>query len=109
MKKKIDLKLVVATTIWANVGNSDMPLWRPVNSKEYVVNNFDHEPTIEDLGKAVEEASHKIQGGDEITREIISGWQLYLKDALTHSEFFQLNMNGNVDFPPTDLTIANAE
>lgn len=104
-KNKIDLKLVVTTSIWANVGNAEVPLWRSVGTKEYIVKYFTQEPSLEEIGKCVEESIHILQGGDVNTREILSGWQLYLKDAMTHSEFFQVNLNGNIDFPPTDITI----
>lgn len=104
-RNKIDLKLVVATAIWANVGNEDVPLWRSVGSKEYIIKYFDEEPTLETIGECVANSNHIIQGGDANMREIILGWQLYLKDAMTHSEFFQMNLNGNVDFPPTDITL----
>ena len=103
-RNKVDLKLVVATSIWANAGTDDMPLWSAIGSNEYIVAYFDQEPTIEEIGQIVADKIHTIQGGDPSRREILSGWQLYLKDALTHSEFLQLNMNGNVDFPPTDIT-----
>ena len=104
-KNKIDLKLVVTTSIWANVGNEEVPLWRSIGTKEYIVKHFTQEPSLEEIGKSVEESIHILQGGDGNTREILSGWQLYLKDAMTHSEFFQVNLNGNIDFPPTDITI----
>lgn len=104
-RNKVDLKLVVATNIWINTGNEDMPLWKVVGGKEYIVEYFTQEPTIEEIGKVVADKIHFIQGGDSSSREILAGWQLYLKDAMTHSEFFQLNLNGNVDFPPTDITV----
>jgi hypothetical protein len=101
---EINLKLVVCTRIWSNQGTPDLPMWRTMGGKEYIVKYFDHEPTIEEIGNAVADAEHMIVTLDTGFKETVDGWQLYLTDNMTNNEYFQLTHNNAIDFPANDIT-----
>ncbi len=105
---ELDLKLVATTLIWTNSGTEDMPLWRCTGGKEYVISKFDHEPTLAEIGKVVDERRHLIENHYKEYHETLSGWQLYLTNSMTHNEFLQYNVSQSVDFPATDLTEVDA-
>ena len=99
------LKLVASTKIFKNIGTTDVPMWRCVGGNEYIIDRFDKEPKWHKVGEAVTQFQHILQSKlDQSVTEIYSGFDLYENDTLTHSEFFQLENGGTVDFPAEDLT-----
>ena len=55
----LKLKLVVTTMIWSNSATDEMPLWKTVGGKEYIIARFDYEPTITEIGKACEDSQDR--------------------------------------------------
>ena len=104
----LNLKLVATTLIWTNAGTEDMPLWRSTGGKEYIIARFDYEPSLQEVGKVVDEKRHLIENHYPQIHETLSGWQLYFDDAMTHNEFLQYHLAQSVDFPATDLTEVDA-
>lgn len=99
------LKLVATTKIYKNVGNYDLPMWRCVDSNEYIIKRFDSEPSWKDVGEAVSNFQHILEGKLESdVKEIYAGFELYDNNSLTHCEFFQLESSGSIDFPAEDAT-----
>jgi hypothetical protein len=106
---ELNLKLVVSSFVWANVGSADLPLWKTVGAKEYIVKYFTGEPTFEMINEELDKVSHMFEGGDNSVRETVAGFEVYFADAPTNSETFQANLNGAIDFPPIDLTTVDVE
>jgi hypothetical protein len=99
------LKLVATTKVYKNVGNLEVPMWRCVDSNEYVIKRFNKEPKWTDVGKAVQDFQHILEGKLEIdVKEIYAGFEIYDNNSLTHSENFQLQNGGTIDFPASDAT-----
>ena len=100
------LKLVATTKIYKNVGGMDVPLWRCVGGGEYILKRFDEEPKWKEVGEAVNSFQHILEGKLAIdVKEIYGGFELYDNNSLTHSENFQLQHGGTIDFPAEDATI----
>lgn len=108
-EEDLPLKLIIASHTWANVGNTDMPLWKIVGGKEYLGGFFKGPPTMEEIVQQVQKVAHMFEGGSFDQRETVAGWQIYLADMPTNSEQFQLNLNGAVDFPPINLLEIDVE
>jgi len=101
----MSLKLVASTKVFQNIGSLDMPMWKCVDGKEYIVGYFDEEPTWKEAGEVINKFIHYLEGNLSIdTKEIYSGFDLYEKGKMTHCEFFQLDSSGVIDFPAKDLT-----
>jgi hypothetical protein len=105
---ELSLKLVVTTMIWANSATEEMPLWKTVGGKEYIVARFDHEPSLDEIGRACENKRHLIETHTKQFHETLSGWQLYLDQNITHNEYLQYSLTEQVEFPAIDLTEIDA-
>ena len=105
----IELKLVVSSFVWVNVGSQDLPLWKVIGGKEYIVKYFRGEPTFEMINEELDKVAHMFEGGDAFNRETVAGFEVYFADAPTNSEMFQVNRNGAIDFPPIDLTLVDVQ
>ena len=104
-----ELKLVVSSFVWMNVGSQDLPLWKTIGAKEYIVKYFTGDPTFEMINEELDKVAHMFEGGDAAMRETVAGFEVYFADAPTNSEMFQINLNGAIDFPPIDLTQVDVE
>lgn len=103
--EELHLKLVVSSFVWANVGSQDLPLWKTVGGKEYIIKYFSGEPTFEMINQELDKVAHMFEGGDTMVRETVAGFEIYFADAPTNSELLQVNLNGAIDFPPIDLSV----
>jgi hypothetical protein len=106
--EELNLKLVATTALWANSATDDMPLWKTIGAKEYVIARFDVEPTLEQIGKACEAKRHLIETHTKQFHETLSGWQLYLDQNVTHNEYLQYSLTEQIEFPAIDLTEIDA-
>lgn len=105
-----DLKVVASTRVWESKGSTpEFPMWQPIGSNEYIIGYMEIEdgvePSLKAVGAMVQELSHILEG--RLTPkvvEIYSGFDIYLKDNLTHNEQFQLNQGDQIDFPAEDIT-----
>ena len=98
------LKLVACTKLWNNIGNAEVPMWRAVGGNEYVIHRFEEEPTFKDIGEAVNKFMHVLEGRiNQGVVETYTGFELYDLTSLTHSENFQLENGGPIDFPAEDV------
>lgn len=99
------LKLVAITKVYRNIGSVETPMWRPVDVNEYIVAWLTKKPTWPDVGKAINNFAHMLEGKiDELHKEVYCGFEIYDQSALTHSENFLLQTTGTIDFPVKDLT-----
>lgn len=99
------LKIVATTKVFTNIGSNEMPLWKPIGAKEYIVARIDHEPTWKEVGEIISSFMHMIEGLVSLDSvEVYSGFEIYNDASLTHSENFQLQQTANIDFPAQDIT-----
>jgi len=104
----LKLKLVITTALWANSATEDMPLWKTVGSKEYILARFDEEPTLEQIARVCQEKAHLVETHTKQFHETLSGWQLYLDQNATHNEYLQYSLTEQIEFPAIDLTEIDA-
>ena len=101
----MELKLVAITKIYKNIGTDEMPMWRHVDGNEYIISFLDEEPTWPKIGEEISKFQHILEGKIEAdVKEVYVGFELFPKDSLTHSEVFQLETGGTIDFPAQDAT-----
>jgi len=100
------LKVVATTRVWqANGVSKEFPMWTPVGSNEYIIGYTEEEPTLSEIGRFVDQFQHTLEGKvTESVVEVFSGYEVYLKESLTHNEHFQLKYGDEIDFPATDVT-----
>lgn len=99
------LKLVASTKIFKNIGSIEVPMWRCVDGNEYIIKRFDDEPKWSEVGEAVTNFQHILEGRLDVdVKEVYSGFELYVNESLTHGENFQLQNGGTIDFPAEDVT-----
>ncbi len=109
-KTQLNLKLVAQTRIWSNLGDTDMPLWRPSGGKEYLICRFKKEPTFYEIAEAIELNKHKIETREQFVQEVYVGYDLFMDESMTHNEAFQYYLNkGSIDFETKDLTEISGE
>ena len=72
----LELKLVVSSFVWINVGSQDLPLWKTVGAKEYIVKYFRGEPTFEMINEELDKVAHMFEGGDAGMRETVAGFEV---------------------------------
>ena len=105
------LKVVACTNIWeAKGGSRDFPMWQSVGSREYIIGRTNKVPTLEEIGAMITSLQHILEG--RITPsviEVISGWEVYEQNNLTHNENFQLKYGDAIDFPAEDITNIQVE
>jgi len=101
----MNLKLVAITKIYKNIGSEDLPMWRHVDGHEYIIAFFDKEPAWQEVGEEINKFQHILEGKIEVdVKELYVGFELFSSDSLTHSESFQLQTGGTIDFPAQDVT-----
>lgn len=98
-------KLVVTSTVWENQGTAELPLWKPSHAQEYIVAYFQGEPTFELIYDHLQKIHELFDSDNNLMVETVAGYQVYFLQAPTNSEFFQIERNGSIDFPPIDLTL----
>ena len=100
------LKVVATTRVWqANGASKDFPMWTPVGSNEYIIGYTEEEPTLSEIGRFVDQFQHTLEGKvTDTVVEVLSGYEVYMKESLTHNEHFQLKYGDEIDFPATDVT-----
>ena len=104
------LKLVASTKIFQNYGNAEVAMWRTVGGNEYIIARFEEKPTWEQIGEACNKFMHALEGKTQANvTEIFAGFDMFDNDSLTHSEHFQLEQGGTIDFPAEDLTRLDIE
>lgn len=106
--EELNLKLVATTALWANSATDDMPLWKTIGAKEYIIARFDEEPSLDQIGRACESKRHLIETHTKQFHETLSGWQLYLDKNVTHNEYLQYSLTEQIEFPAIDLTEIDA-
>ena len=102
----MQLKVVACTNIWEAKGETkDFPMWQSVGSREYIVGRTKEVPTLEEIAVIITSLQHILEGRITPTViEVISGYEVYERENLTHNENFQLKYGDCIDFPAEDIT-----
>jgi len=102
-------KLLISTQVYenyawdenGNLGTGDKAYWKPKGGDDYVVKNFkggDEAATM-----AVMALREKIESDNDAYRESIISWKIVADDYLTQYERDQLEYDGKIMFPSTEL------
>ena len=96
-------KLLIVTQVLENYGSEDNPFWKAKGSNEYVVKNFTAFTTV---NATVQSLRHEIEIDNPFCSEYIVSWEVVDDDYLTDFERSQLEYEGRIDFPATELELA---
>lgn len=94
-------KLVIFTQVFENYGSADTPHWKPKGGSDYVVKNVDECNLISIIGRVC----IQIETDNEYFREHLLGWEVVADDYLTQFERDQLEFEGEITCPATELTV----
>ncbi len=102
-------KLLIITQVYENYGAHDWDgegqvpeYWKAKGGCEYVVKNID----VNSAAVLVEQVAPQIERNGGYYREHILAWEVVADDYLTEFEQSQLEYEGRIDHPATELTVA---
>jgi hypothetical protein len=107
------MKLLITTQVYENyawnedgtsVGTGDAAYWKAKGGNDYVVRNFDPERYAP--GLVVELVRPRVESNSDYVRESIVDWSVVNDDYLTEFERDQLEYEGRITFPATELELA---
>jgi len=106
------MKLLITTQVYENyawredgsLGTGDDAYWKAKGGDEYVIRGVD--PLTVAPGLLVEQVRGRIEHDSDGYREHIVDWQLVADDYLTEYEQSQLEYEGRIVYPATELEIA---
>ena len=106
------MKLLITTQVYENyawredgsLATGDDAYWKAKGGDEYVIRGVD--PLTVAPGLLVEQVCGRIEHDSDAYREHILDWQLVADDYLTQYEQDQLEYDGRIDYPATELEIA---
>jgi hypothetical protein len=96
-------KLLIVTQVLENYGSEDNPWWKAKGGSEYVIKNFTAFSTV---NATVQSVRHQIEIDHAFCSEYIVSWEVVADDYLTDFERSQLEYEGRIDFPATELELA---
>ena len=102
-------KLLITTQVYENyawredgtLGTGDDAYWKAKGGNDYVIKNFRGDDTI-----AVMAVRSQIETENDGYREHIVDWSIVADDYLTEFERSQLEYDGEITFPATELEVA---
>jgi hypothetical protein len=102
------MKLVISTQVYENYGAHDWDgtgecpqYWKAKGGSDYAIKRF--KGGDEEAVKAIFCLRPKIESDDDFYRESILSWNLVDDDYLTEFEQSQLDYEGKIRFPVTEL------
>jgi len=107
------MKLLITTQVYENyawnedgttIGTGDAAYWKAKGGNDYVIRNFD--PTRYAPGIVVELVRPRVESNNDYVREHIVDWSVVEDDYLTQFEQDQLEYDGKIMFPATELAVA---
>lgn len=103
-------KLLITTQVYENYGAHDWDgkgacpqYWKAKGGNDYVIRGVDECDMIEVI---VDRVRGKIECDNEAFREHIIGWSVVADDYLTQFERDQLEYDGRIVYPATELEVA---
>lgn len=106
------MKLVITTQVYENyawnedgsIGTGEDAYWKAKGGNDYVISNFD--PLQYAPGIIVEMVRPKVESDNDYFREHIIDWSVEADDYLTEFERSQLEYEGRIVYPATELAVA---
>ena len=95
-------KLMITTQVLENYGSEEQPFWKYKGGSDYVVRNFTE---FNRVNHVVAELRPQIEIDNAFCCEYIVSWSVEDDDYLTDFERSQLEYEGRIDFPPTELEL----
>jgi hypothetical protein len=95
------MKLLITTQVYENYGEVDDPHWKAKGGNDYVV------PSI-DVNAAAEIAAQvrpQIEQNNDYFYEYVIGWEVVADDYLTEFERSQLEYEGKITYPATEILV----
>ena len=95
-------KLMITTQVLENYGSLEQPFWKAKGGSDYVVRNF---TDFNRVNAVVAQLRADIEIDNAFCSEYIVSWSVEDDDYLTEFEQSQLDYEGRIDFPPTELEL----
>ena len=102
------MKLLLTTQVYENyawqedgsIGTGDQAYWKAKGGSEYVVKNFKDNGRLTEIVMALR---GQVETDNEYFREHLIDWQVVPDDYLTQFERDQLEFEGKIIYPPTEI------
>lgn len=95
-------KLMITTQVLENYGSEEQPFWKAKGGSDYVVRNFTE---FNRVNAVVAQLRADIEIDNAFCSEYIVSWSVEDDDYLTEFEQSQLDHQGRIDFPATELEV----
>ena len=95
-------KLMITTQVLENYGSLEQPFWKAKGGSDYVVRNF---TDFNRVNAVVAQLRADIEIDNAFCSEYIVSWSVEDDDYLTEFEQSQLDYEGRIDFPATELEL----
>lgn len=97
------MKIMITTQYLENYGTPDDAYWKYKGGTEYVIKGVD--PLKVAPGLLVEQVRGEIEYDGDMSQQYILDWELVDDDYLTDFERSQLEYDGEILFPATELKV----
>jgi hypothetical protein len=105
------MKLLILTQVYENyawnedgsIGTGENAYWKAKGGNDYVVKNFTKFNTVTEEVMALRS---KVEQDNDYFREQIIDWKVVSDDYLTEFEKSQLEYEGKITYPATELEVA---
>ncbi len=103
-------KLLITTQVYENyawredgtIGTGAEAYWKAKGGSDYVVRNID----VNDVDRIARSVTEQVEQANDYFTETVIGWEVVEDDYLTEFERSQLEYEGKITFPATELEIA---
>jgi hypothetical protein len=103
-------KLLITTQVYENyawredgtIGTGAEAYWKAKGGNDYVVRNID----VNRARELADAATREIEQANDYFTETVIGWEIVGDDYLTEFEQSQLEYEGRIAYPATELEIA---
>ena len=103
------MKLLITTQVYENYGAHDWDgkgecpqYWKAKGGNDYVIRNID----INAVAELAQQACAQVTQTNDYFEETVIGWEVVADDYLTEFEQSQLEYEGRIVYPATELEIA---
>lgn len=102
-------KLIITTQVYENyawredgtIGTGAEAYWKAKGGMDYVVRDVD----VQDLDSVVRFATEQVEQANDYYTEAVIDWRVVADDYLTEFEQSQLDYEGKITFPATEILV----
>ena len=102
-------KLIITTQVYENyawredgtIGTGAEAYWKAKGGGDYVVRDVD----VQDLDSVVRFATEQVEQANDYYTETVIDWRVVADDYLTEFEQSQLEYDGQITFPATEILV----